>query len=109
MWTNRGSKDMVAYWANMYGWQDDALNQQQSVPITEMVLGLDCLFPPPDPNLPPPVPHLHQRLQTLRLKSTGFWLKETLWMINCVSMLFSFTILGWHERCRYIKRRLKYV
>ena len=66
MWPNRGVQDMVSYWANMYGWQGGAMEyrdqilqqirqQQQAVPENELLYGLECVFPPPDPDLPPPL------------------------------------------------------
>lgn len=109
MWTNRGSKDMVAYWANMYGWQDDALNQQQSVPINEMVLGLDCLFPPPDPNLPPPVHAPPPAPTDLEVEINRILAERNALDDKLCQYVIQLTILGWHERCRYITRRLKYV
>jgi hypothetical protein len=65
MWPNRGVQDMVAFWAEVYRWQDGAIrhreqliqqlqNQQQTIQDNSMVFGLECVFPPPDPNLPPP-------------------------------------------------------
>lgn len=59
MWPNRGVQDMLSLWANLYGWQEgalqirDQLSSQQS--NHEMVFGMECVFPPPDPNLPPQV------------------------------------------------------
>eukprot|EP00956_Cyclotella_meneghiniana_P037334 scaffold137011_cov29-Cyclotella_meneghiniana.AAC.2 len=61
MWPNRGVQDMFSVWANTYGWEEGALKhreqllQQMQLSNNELVLGMECLFPPPDPNLPPPV------------------------------------------------------
>jgi hypothetical protein len=62
MWPNRGVQDMLSLWANLYGWQEGALqirdqllSQQMQQSNHEMVLGMECVFPPPDPNLPPQV------------------------------------------------------
>jgi hypothetical protein len=62
MWPNRGHTDMFAYMANMYGWQDVAMHHRQKLLQQfpqldgELTLGIDCMFPPPDPNAPPPEP-----------------------------------------------------
>ena len=66
MWPNRGVQDMVNYWATMYGWQEGAMEyknqilqhvreQQQTLSENEVMCGLECVFPPPDPDQPQPV------------------------------------------------------
>ncbi|KAL7519149.1 hypothetical protein ACHAWX_003942 [Stephanocyclus meneghinianus] len=62
LWPNRGVQDMIAFWAKMYRWQEEAVHfwesTMQNFPQhleNELPTGLACMFPPPDPNHPPPV------------------------------------------------------
>ncbi|KAL3792865.1 hypothetical protein HJC23_004790 [Cyclotella cryptica] len=62
LWPNRGVQDMITFWAQVYGWQEGQVRFRESImqnfqqqPENQMPTGLACMFPPPDPNLPPPV------------------------------------------------------